>query len=343
MEKHRIYTTSVASVYPHYVAKAEKKGRAKEEVDEIIRWLTGYSQTQLDAELEERTDFDTFFARATMILMRCVLPILFLFPMVSSYAQQAGGSALDSIFLRAGQSLAGEIGSFDRKAVYLTDGRIVMYSVIAEIRTRKDSLAAGLKTMFPKCFTAGQNGGWVFRPDTVCIEPQVPQPHRLFGGSSVFLNITSARAGGIEALMHVETGLDSWLFLEIGGAYGRSSSDGPRDIMGTSGVFRSVVDYEAWLIFIGMGAQYSIGAGRVELAGEVGRRSLSSSLASSAGSTTSFAQLSSEVAFITLRYVHGFAASPFMVCAVVRYYIANPAFDSEKQTFAYGVGIGFRF
>ncbi|MCB0096043.1 MAG: DUF2200 family protein, partial [Caldilineaceae bacterium] len=44
MPKHRIYTTSVASVYPHYIAKAERKGRTKAEVDEIIRWLTGYSQ-----------------------------------------------------------------------------------------------------------------------------------------------------------------------------------------------------------------------------------------------------------------------------------------------------------
>ncbi len=62
--KHRIYATSVASVYPHYVAKAEKKGRAKDEVDEIIRWLTGFSQEQLDAQLAARTDFETFFAQA---------------------------------------------------------------------------------------------------------------------------------------------------------------------------------------------------------------------------------------------------------------------------------------
>ena len=64
MTKHRIYTTSVASVYPHYVAKAEKKGRTKSEVDEIIRWLTGYGQEALDALLEKRTDFETFFAEA---------------------------------------------------------------------------------------------------------------------------------------------------------------------------------------------------------------------------------------------------------------------------------------
>lgn len=64
MTKHRIYTTSVASVYPHYVAKAEKKGRTKAEVDEIIRWLTGYSQAELEAHLANKTDFETFFSEA---------------------------------------------------------------------------------------------------------------------------------------------------------------------------------------------------------------------------------------------------------------------------------------
>lgn len=64
MTKHRIYTTSVASVYPHYVAKAERKGRTKAEVDEIIRWLTGYSQQELETLLENATDFETFFAQA---------------------------------------------------------------------------------------------------------------------------------------------------------------------------------------------------------------------------------------------------------------------------------------
>jgi hypothetical protein len=59
--EHRIYGTSVASVYPHYVAKAEKKGRTKDEVDEIIRWLTGYDQTALDAQLAQGTDFRQFF------------------------------------------------------------------------------------------------------------------------------------------------------------------------------------------------------------------------------------------------------------------------------------------
>lgn len=64
MTKHRIYTTSVASVYPHYVAKAERKGRTKAEVDTIIRWLTGYDQAALDGHLATGTDFETFYARA---------------------------------------------------------------------------------------------------------------------------------------------------------------------------------------------------------------------------------------------------------------------------------------
>lgn len=64
MAGHRIYTTSFASVYPHYVTKAEKKGRTKAEVDTIIRWLTGYSQKQLERQLEQRTDFEHFFAEA---------------------------------------------------------------------------------------------------------------------------------------------------------------------------------------------------------------------------------------------------------------------------------------
>lgn len=64
MAKHRIYSMSVASVYPHYLSKAEKKGRTQAEVDEIIRWLTGYSQEQLKAHLEQKTNFEDFFAQA---------------------------------------------------------------------------------------------------------------------------------------------------------------------------------------------------------------------------------------------------------------------------------------
>ena len=61
---HRIYATSFASVYPHYVTKAEKKGRNKAEVDAVIRWLTGYSQPQLESVLANGTDFETFFGEA---------------------------------------------------------------------------------------------------------------------------------------------------------------------------------------------------------------------------------------------------------------------------------------
>ncbi|MGI6451285.1 MAG: DUF2200 domain-containing protein [Desulfitobacteriia bacterium] len=64
MTKHQIYTMSFARVYPLYVAKAEKKGRTKAEVDEIIRWLTGYSQEELAVQLEKQTDLETFFAEA---------------------------------------------------------------------------------------------------------------------------------------------------------------------------------------------------------------------------------------------------------------------------------------
>ncbi len=64
MSKHRIYTTSFASVYALYVAKAERKGRSKAEVDEILSWLTGYDRAGLDAVLADGTDFETFFAEA---------------------------------------------------------------------------------------------------------------------------------------------------------------------------------------------------------------------------------------------------------------------------------------
>lgn len=61
---HRIYTTSFSSVYPHYIAKAERKGRTKAEVDTIIRWLTGYDEAGLEQQLASEVDFDTFFADA---------------------------------------------------------------------------------------------------------------------------------------------------------------------------------------------------------------------------------------------------------------------------------------
>ena len=60
----RIYAMPFGSVYPHYVAKAEKKGRTKRDVDKIIRWLTGYTQRQLMAQVAKETDFETFFADA---------------------------------------------------------------------------------------------------------------------------------------------------------------------------------------------------------------------------------------------------------------------------------------
>lgn len=67
MTNHRIYATSFSSVYPHYIAKAEKKGRTKEDVDAIIFWLTGYDANTFEAQLEKKTDFETFFADAPRI------------------------------------------------------------------------------------------------------------------------------------------------------------------------------------------------------------------------------------------------------------------------------------
>jgi len=63
-EKPKIYSVSFASVYPLYVAKAEKKGRTKKEVDEIIRWLTGYDQKMIERQIAKGTDFERFFAEA---------------------------------------------------------------------------------------------------------------------------------------------------------------------------------------------------------------------------------------------------------------------------------------
>jgi hypothetical protein len=60
-KKHRIFTTSFASVYPYYVAKAERKGRKKSEVDAIICWLTGYNQRELEQQMQNQKDFETFF------------------------------------------------------------------------------------------------------------------------------------------------------------------------------------------------------------------------------------------------------------------------------------------
>lgn len=67
LKKHRIYTMSVASVYPLYITKVEKKGRTKDEVDEVFRWLTGYSQKELEKQLDKNTDFETFFAEAPQL------------------------------------------------------------------------------------------------------------------------------------------------------------------------------------------------------------------------------------------------------------------------------------
>ncbi|OIN57045.1 DUF2200 domain-containing protein [Arsenicibacter rosenii] len=67
MDNSRIYKMSFAGVYPHYIQKAEKKGRTRAEVDTIIRWLTGYSPEALQAQIDARTNFETFFAEAPQL------------------------------------------------------------------------------------------------------------------------------------------------------------------------------------------------------------------------------------------------------------------------------------
>lgn len=62
--EHRIFKMAFASVYPAYIAKAEKKGRTKAEVDEIVRWLTGHDAKSLQSEIDNKTDFKSFFAKA---------------------------------------------------------------------------------------------------------------------------------------------------------------------------------------------------------------------------------------------------------------------------------------
>lgn len=64
MENTRIFKMPFASVYPHYITKAQKKGRTKEEVDAIIQWLTGYDEQTLQQQIENKVDFETFFAGA---------------------------------------------------------------------------------------------------------------------------------------------------------------------------------------------------------------------------------------------------------------------------------------
>jgi len=67
MPKHRIFTTAFSRVYPLYVQKAERKNRTKDEVDQISRWLTGYSQAGLEKQIKQQSDFESFFAKAPAI------------------------------------------------------------------------------------------------------------------------------------------------------------------------------------------------------------------------------------------------------------------------------------
>jgi len=67
MDQHRVFAMQFAKVYPLYVQKAERKGRTKEEVDEVIRWLTGYTQAGMEKQIKAQSDLETFFAQAPAI------------------------------------------------------------------------------------------------------------------------------------------------------------------------------------------------------------------------------------------------------------------------------------
>lgn len=73
MSKHRVFKIAFAGVYPLYVQKAERKNRTKEEVDQIICWLTGYDQAGLQQQIEQKNDFETFFAQAPAMNPHCSL------------------------------------------------------------------------------------------------------------------------------------------------------------------------------------------------------------------------------------------------------------------------------
>ena len=73
MAGHRIFSTPFAAVYPLYVEKAKRKGRTQEEVDRVICWLTGYDQAGLQHQIEQKTDFDTFFSQAPAMHPNCAL------------------------------------------------------------------------------------------------------------------------------------------------------------------------------------------------------------------------------------------------------------------------------
>ena len=67
MDNSRVFKMTFASVYPHYITKAEKKGRTKEELDEVIYWLTGYNKKTLQQQIDRKSDFETFFSEAPQL------------------------------------------------------------------------------------------------------------------------------------------------------------------------------------------------------------------------------------------------------------------------------------
>jgi hypothetical protein len=260
----------------------------------------------------------------------------------ASFAQISDVTLVDSIKIGGGDWLTADIRSHDTKAVYLSDGRAVMYRVIIEIRTRRESLIAELQEQVPGCVAVERDGCWSLQFNGTFTPAGETGSGRFFAGMSAFANVTSTKAGAVEALLHLDVGFARWLFVELGGSYGQASSDGPRQVVLPAAAYRSTIEYEGFLLAVGVGVQYRIGSGRLEFVGNIGNRSLSSSFASGGQRTGSFAQITKEVAFLTSRYVHAFAGSSVSLSAGVRYFLSNVSIDSEVQRFGFVAGVGFR-
>jgi hypothetical protein len=146
--------------------------------------------------------------------------------------------------------------------------------------------------------------------------------------------------GNFEAILHFDPALAPWLVLELSGSCGWSSTNGVRDIVGPLAVFQSVIDYEAYQFSLGVGVQHSFWTGRAELTASIGKRFLSSSATTGAGSTVQLAHSLEDISFVTLRYVHLIQNTPFLLSAGGRYYVSILAIDGVMQRFGASVGVG---
>jgi hypothetical protein len=258
----------------------------------------------------------------------------------SLHAQGQLVIASDSIRLKNGEWFATSIASCDKKAAYFSDGRVAMLSVISEITTSSETLATQLAELLPGCVLSSADSRWKLHLDSASILSIEPKENRFFAGTSVLLNFISTRAGNFEAVLHFDPALANWLVLELSGSCGWSSTNGIRDIVGPQAVFQSVIEYEAYQFSLGVGVQHSFWTGRAELTASIGKRSLSSSATTGAGSTVQLAHSLEDVSFVTLRYVHLIRNTPFLLSAGGRYYVSILAIDGVTQRFGASVGVG---